>query len=110
MAFWKVLALPMAVLFVLSAILLRAYFAYQCEDHVWTIFGGCVWNANWAGQGQHTILPPCIIRAIQNFTDPVKECSFNATHVGGKLKEHVAKMDHSWMKESTRRLLGDKSR
>ena len=30
----------------------------RCEDHVWTIYGGCVWNSNWAGQGQHTILPP----------------------------------------------------
>jgi hypothetical protein len=95
----KVLAMPFAVAFLVSAILLRAYFAYQCEDHVWTIYGGCVWNANWAGKGQHTILPPCIIRAIQNFTDPVKECAFNATHVGGKLKEHVAVMNHEWMKE-----------
>lgn len=106
----KVVLMPVAVFCLVFAIMLRTYFAYQCEDHVWTIYGGCVWNSNWAGQGQHTILPPCIIRALQNFTDPIAECSFNATHVGGKLHHEVAKMDHSWMKESTRRLLGDKSR
>ena len=33
-----------------------------------------------------------------------------AYEVGGKLHHEVGKMDHSWMKESTRRLLGDKSR
>jgi hypothetical protein len=95
----KVSLMPVAVFMLVSAILLRAYFAYQCEDHVWTIFGGCVWNENWAGAGQHTILPPCIIRAMQNFTNPATECAFNATHVGGKLRSEVGVMNHSWMKD-----------
>jgi hypothetical protein len=95
----KVTLMPIVVILLIMAILLRAYFAYQCEDHVWTIFGGCVWNENWAGKGQHTILPPCIIRSIQNFTNPSEECAFNSTHVGGKLKHEVATMDHQWMKK-----------
>jgi hypothetical protein len=103
----KVLLMPACVVCLIGATLLRAYFAYQCEDHVWTIFGGCVWNENWAGQGQHTILPPCIIRAIQNFTDPSVECAFNATHVGGKLHEDVARMNHSWMQHHHHKVFND---
>jgi hypothetical protein len=106
----KVSLLPVIVGCLTCAILLRAYFAYQCEDHVWTIFGGCVWNENWAGQGQHTILPPCIIRAIQNFTDPSVECAFNETHVGGKLKEHVEVMNHSWMEKHPHAVFNETSK